>query len=83
MMNLTLKKEKTLMDSNFAKKFSFNLLKFGAGISAVMLLITALDKVTGINGVGILTCLSVLVIYMIWGATESQIVKESWEKKDK
>ena len=71
------------MDSNFAKKFSFNLLKFGVGISAVMLLITALDKVTGINGAGILTCLSVLVIYMIWSSTETQLMKEKWEKKDK
>ena len=71
------------MDSKFAKKFCFNLLKFGAGITAVMLIITALDKITGINGVGILSCLSILVLYMIWGATESQIVKESWEKKDK
>ena len=71
------------MDSKFAKKFCFNLLKFGAGITAVMLIITALDKVTGINGVGILTCLSILVLYMIWGATESQIIKESWEKKEK
>ena len=74
---------RVLMDSKFAKKFCFNLLKFGAGIGAVMLLITALDKVTGINGVGILSCLSILVIYMIWGATESQIINESWEKKDK
>ena len=71
------------MDSKFAKKFCFNLLKFGAGITAVMLIITALDNVTGINGVGILTCLSILVLYMIWGATESQIIKESWEKKEK
>ena len=71
------------MDSKFAKKFCFNLLKFGAGITAVMLIITALDKLTGINGVGILTCLSILVLYMIWGATESQIIKESWEKKEK
>ena len=71
------------MDSKFAKKFCFNLLKFGAGITAVMLIITALDKITGINGVGILSCLSILVLYMIWGTTESQIVKESWEKKDK
>ena len=70
------------MDSNFAKKFCLNLLKFGAGIGAVMILITALDKVTGINGVGVLTCLSVLVLYMIWGTTESQITNESWEKKD-
>ena len=67
----------------FTKKFCFNLLKFGAGITAVMLIITALDKITGINGVGILSCLSILILYMIWGATESQIVKESWEKKDK
>ena len=74
---------RVLMDSKFAKKFCFNLLKFGAGITAVMLIITALDKITGINGVGILSCLSILVLYMMWGATESQIVKESWEKKDK
>lgn len=67
----------------FAKKFCFNLLKFGAGITAVMLIITALDKITGINGAGILSCLSILILYMIWGATESQILKESWEKKDK
>tara|TARA_Y100001938_G_C7734524_1_gene256276 strand:+ start:251 stop:472 length:222 start_codon:yes stop_codon:yes gene_type:complete len=72
-----------LTDSKFAKKFCYNLLKFGAGITAVMLIITALDKITGINGAGILTCLSILVIYMIWGATESQIINESWEKKDK
>ena len=71
------------MDSKFAKKFCFNLIKFGAGITAVMLIITALDKITLINVVGILSSLSILVLYMIWGATESQIVKESWEKKDK
>ena len=82
-MSSILKRERTLMDSKFLKKYCFNLIKFGAGITAVMLLITALDKVTGINGVGILTCLSVLVLYMIWGTTESQITNESWEKKDK
>ena len=72
-----------LTDSKFAQKFCFNLLKFGAGITAVMLIITALDKITGINGAGILSCLSVLVIYMIWGATETQVMKEKWEEKDK
>ena len=85
MKTLTLKKEKTLMDNKvqFAKKFCFNLLKFGAGISAVMLIITALDKITGINGVGILSCISILILYMIWSSTETQLMKEKWEKKDK
>jgi len=67
----------------FAKKFCFNLLKFGIGIGAVMIIITALDKVTGIAGLGILSCLSILVLHMIWGTTQSQITTESWEKKDK
>ena len=72
-----------LTDNKFAKKFCYNLLKFGAGIAAVMIIITALDKMTGINGAGIFTCLSILVLYMIWGTTENQIMSESWEKKDK
>lgn len=74
-----------LMDNKmqFAKKFSFNLLKFGVGISAVMLIITALDKITGINGLGILSCISILILYMIWSSTETQLMKEKWEKKDK
>ena len=78
-------KEMTLMDNKmqFAKKFTINLLKFGVGISAVMLIITALDKITGINGLGILSCISILILYMIWSSTETQLMKEKWEKKDK
>ena len=78
-------KAKILMDNKmqFAKKFTINLLKFGVGISAVMLIITALDKITGINGLGILSCISILVLYMIWSSTETQLMKEKWEKKDK
>tara|TARA_B100000963_G_C22540486_1_gene631941 strand:- start:300 stop:515 length:216 start_codon:yes stop_codon:yes gene_type:complete len=71
------------MDNKFMKKFCFNVVKFGAGITAVMLIITALDKITGIDGVGILSCLAILVLYMIWGTTESQILRETWEEKDK
>ncbi len=78
-------KAKILMDNKmqFAKKFTINLLKFGVGISAVMLIITALDKITGINGLGILSCISILILYMIWSSTETQLMKEKWEKKDK
>lgn len=72
------------MDSKlyFIKRFSFNLLIFTLGISAVMLIITAIDNLTGIAGLGILLCLSSLVLWMLWGTTQSQL-KEQLEKTEK
>lgn len=68
--------------SQFITKYLKNLFIFGIGIGAVMLLITAIDYVTGVAGLGILLCLSSLVLWMLWGTTESQIKFRKWEKKD-
>ena len=73
------------MDSRlrFVKKFTLNLLTFIIGIGAVLFGITWLDKLTGITGLGLTLCLAALIVYMIWSTTESQIMREKWEKKDK
>ena len=73
------------MDSRlrFVKKFTLNLLTFIIGIGAVLFGITWLDRLTGITGLGLTLCLTALIVYMIWSTTESQIMREKWEKKDK